>query len=318
MPASDQPQSQLRFASLREGFLEMLVAERGASANTISAYRRDLLDFDGFLRGRRLSVDAVSSEDVRKYLAAMQSAGLSPRTAARRLSALRQFFRFLYSEGRRADDPTRVLDGPRRGQDLPKLLSEAEVERLLAAARMQEGPAGIRTVALLELLYATGLRVSELVSLPVSALRSADGTMRVRGKGGKERLVPIGEEAAAATAAYLEVRHVFVLGEGSRWLFPSRGASGHLTRRRLGQILERLAVDAGLPPERVSPHVLRHSFATHLLEHGADLRSLQQMLGHADISTTQIYTHVLQERLRTIVEQSHPLAARSGQALRRP
>ena len=304
-------------AGLREAFLEMMLAERGASANTLAAYRRDLTDFDAYLRKRSLHAVSASSENVRTYLASLQTVGLSSRTTARRLSAIRQFFRFLCSEGHRSDDPTHVIDGPRRDRPLPKLLSELEVEELLAAARRQEGSGGLRIVALLELLYATGLRVSELVSLPLSAMRTADGMIRVRGKGGKERLVPLGEEAAAAVAAYLEVRNVYVGGAGSPWLFPSRGAEGHLTRRRLGQILRHLSIEAGISPERVSPHVLRHSFATHLLEHGADLRSLQQMLGHADISTTQIYTHVLQERLRRVVEQSHPLAEPSLGSVRR-
>lgn len=321
MPGSERVRSERSSSNdssgaAREAFLEMMVAERGTSGNTVASYRRDLEDFDGFLRKRSLNAAIASTEDVRKYLATIEAAGLSPRTAARRLSALRQFFRFLYTEGHRPDDPTHVVDGPRRGRGLPKLLSEEEVGDLLAAARRMEGANGLRTVALLELLYATGLRVSELVSLPMSALRGSDGTVRVRGKGGKERLVPLGEAAVAAITEYLPAREAFTGGAPSRWLFPSRGASGHLTRRRLGQILHALAIEARLPPEKVSPHVLRHAFATHLLEHGADLRSVQQMLGHADLSTTQIYTHVLQERLRAAVEESHPLAEPSRVASR--
>lgn len=292
-----------------EAFLEMLLAERGAAANTILAYRQDLLDCAAFLGRRGAALEAASADDLRAYLEHLGAAGMTPRTAARRLSALRQFFRFLLIDGVRADDPCAAIEGARQGRPLPKLLSEAEVEALIAAARAREGPEGLRLAALLELLYATGLRVSELIALPASADASRTGALLVRGKGGKERLVPLNEPALAALAAYREVRGHFLRdGRASPWLFPSRGASGHLTRRRVGQLLRDLAAAAGIDPEKVSPHVLRHAFATHLLEHGADLRSVQQMLGHADIATTQIYTHVQSERLRAVVEAHHPLA----------
>jgi integrase/recombinase XerD len=234
---------------------------------------------------------------------------MAPRTAARRLSALRQFHRFLNGEGVRPDDPTAALDSPRQGRPLPKYLSEAEVDALLVASRARPGPDGVRLVALLELLYATGLRVSELVGLPLAAIARDRRLLSVRGKGNKERLVPLSEPAREALAAWLPLRQA-ALGPGSmsRWLFPSRSRQGHLTRHRFGQLLKELAIAAGLDPAKVSPHVLRHAFATHLLAHGADLRSVQRLLGHADISTTQIYTHVLEDRLRALVHEHHPLA----------
>jgi integrase/recombinase XerD len=292
-----------------ESFLEMLSAERGAAANTLEAYERDLLDCADFLTRRRQSLATATAQDLRAYLARQAQAGMAPRTAARRLSALRQFFRFLYSEELRADDPTAGIDSPRRGRDLPKILSEAEVDALLAAARARSGPEGLRLSALVELLYATGMRISELVALPRAAVARDPDFLLVRGKGGRERLVPLSEPARRAVADYLKVRAAFLRGEReSPWLFPSRAASGHLTRHRVAQLLKELAIAAGLEPAKVSPHVLRHAFASHLLHHGADLRAVQQMLGHADISTTQIYTHVLGERLKRLVEAHHPLA----------
>lgn len=293
-----------------EAFLEMLVAERGVAKNTLDAYRRDLADAGGWLRGRGRSLGLADSDDLRGYLGELERAGMAPRTAARRLSALRQFYRFLYADGHREDDPTTVLDAPRRGRPLPKILSEAEVDALLDTARDLDGPEGLRLVCLLEVLYATGLRVSELVGLPYAAVARDPRVLLVRGKGGKERMVPLTDAAMAAIAEYKAVRGVFIVGKASSFLFPSRSAEGHLTRRRFGQLLDDVAVEAGIDRGRVSPHVLRHAFATHLLDHGADLRSVQQMLGHADISTTQIYTHVLTERLRALVESHHPLAQR--------
>lgn len=293
-----------------EAFLEMLVAERGVSKNTLDAYRRDLADAGGWLTGRRRSLAAADSDDLRGYLDGLERAGMAARTAARRLSALRQYYRFLYADGHRTDDPTTVLDAPRQGRPLPKILSEAEVDALLDAARDVDGPEGVRLVCLLEVLYATGLRVSELVGLPFAAVARDPRVLLVRGKGDKERMVPLTDAAMAAIADYKAVRGAFVIGKTSVFLFPSRSAEGHLTRRRFGQLLDDVAVEAGIDPGRVSPHVLRHAFATHLLDHGADLRSVQQMLGHADISTTQIYTHVLAERLRALVESHHPLAHR--------
>ncbi len=286
----------------------MLVAERDARPNTLAAYLRDLSDFAEFLGG---AVAAASSADLRAYMASLSRRGLSPRTAARRLSTLRQFHKFLYAEGLRGDDPAAALDSPRQGRRLPKVLSEAEVDGLLAAARRREGPEGRRLLALLELLYASGLRVSELISLPLAAVRRDPRVIFVRGKGGRERMVPLGEPARAAISAYLPLRkHFFPQQADSPWLFPSGAREGHLTRQRVGQLLKDLAVEAGIARDKVSPHVLRHAFATHLLDHGADLRALQQMLGHADISTTQIYTHVLNERLKSLVQDHHPLARR--------
>jgi integrase/recombinase XerD len=294
-----------------ESFLEMMAAERGAAANTLDAYRRDLERYGAVLAGRGRSLATGDSDDLRAYLAALTRAGLAPSTIARHLSALRQFHRFLFAEGIRQDDPATAIDSPLQGRPLPKILSQAEVERLLGAARQTTGPEGLRRTALVELLYATGLRVSELLSLGTAAGTRDSRVLIVRGKGGRERMVPLGEAAHAALTDYKAVRRKFLPpGAESPWLFPSRGRSGHLTRQRFGQIMKRLALDADLDPARVSPHVLRHAFASHLLEHGADLRSVQQLLGHADISTTQIYTHVLSERLKKLVHEHHPLAKR--------
>jgi len=302
-----------------EAFLEMLLAERAAAANTVQAYRRDLADFAAFLGRRGAALEAADSEAVRAYLGRLAAARLAPRTAARRLSALRQFYRFLAGEGLRGDDPTTAIDSPRRGRPLPKLLDEGEVVRLLEAAQRRPGADGARLAALLELLYGAGLRVSELVGLPLAAVLRDIRVLIVRGKGGRERMIPLGDPARDALSAYLARRARFLRGGGaSPWLFPSRAGTGHLTRHRFAQLLKELARDAGIPPAKVSPHVLRHAFASHLLDRGADLRSVQQMLGHADISTTQIYTHVAGERLRTLVRDHHPLAARAGARRRRP
>ena len=291
-----------------EAFLEMLAAERGAARLTLAAYRHDLAVVAEFLGG---ALDSASTEDLRNYLGALARDGLSARTAARRLSALRQFYRFLLLDGRRQDDPTAALDAPRLGRPLPKLVSEDEATKLLEAAAAQGGAEGARLICLGELLYGAGLRVSELVSLPLAAARGEKRFLVVRGKGDKERLVPLGEPARAALAAYLARRDAFVAGKKSeRFLFPSRSAAGHLTRRRCGQMMKELALAAGIDPARLSPHVLRHAFATHLLDRGADLRSVQEMLGHADIATTQIYTHVLSDRLNRLVHTSHPLGRR--------
>ena len=295
---------------LIESFLEMLSSERGVALNTLEAYRRDLEGISAFLKKRGTDLETAATEDLRAYLGAEKKAGMAARTVARRLSALRQFYGFLLSEERRADDPVSLIDSPRQGRSLPKILSEEEVEALLAAARTREGAEGARLTALLELLYATGLRVSELVSLPVAAAARDPRMLNVRGKGNKERLVPLSEPARRALTDYLAVRDAFLIkAKASPHLFPSRrSAKGHLTRDRVAQLLKRLAGEAGIAPAKVSPHVLRHAFASHLLAHGADLRAVQQMLGHADISTTQIYTHVLDERLRRLVDEHHPLA----------
>lgn len=286
-----------------EAFLEMLAAERGAARNTLLAYDRDLTDFAEFAAGRGEAVASASAETLRQYMAGLAAQGLKPRTAARRLSALRQFHRFLLREGMRADDPTGLLETPKLPGVLPKLLSEAEVDALLAAAAGLPGRPGLVARAALEILYATGLRVSELLALPRTALAGDAALVMVKGKGGKERLVPLSDAAkrAAAELAALSDKRV-------RWLFPGRETGQPLTRQAFFLLLKQVALRAGIDPARVSPHVLRHSFASHLLAHGADLRSLQMLLGHADIATTQIYTHVLEERLRRLVEQHHPLA----------
>ncbi len=290
-----------------ETFLEMMAAERGASVNTVLAYRRDLADFAAFLAARGTPLQAADAAAVRRYLATLADRRLAAPTAARRLSTLRQFYRFLIGEGVREDDPCAVVDGPRPARPLPRLLDEDEVARLLAAAWAAEGPQGARLAALMELLYATGLRVSELVGLPLAGLSRDRRLVIVRGKGDKERAVPLGDAAGEALRAYLPQRKAFA-DPASPFLFPSRAAAGHLTRARFTQLLKRLALDAGIDPARVSPHVLRHAFASHLLAHGADLRSVQRMLGHADIATTQIYTHVLEGRLKAVVWRHHPLA----------
>ena len=299
-------------------FLDMLAAERGAQSNTLSAYRRDLDDFASHLAGVRRTVGNASTEQLRRYLGELARRGLSAATVARRLSAIRQLYRFLYAEGQRGDDPAAVLEGPKRTRPLPKTLSIAEVDRLLHAAAACEPDAPLlrrlraaRLTCLLETLYATGLRVSELVALPLSAARRDARVIVVRGKGNKERLVPLNDAAKRSMQAYLAL-----LAEAgrnaqaaqSKWLFPSFGESGHLTRQHLARELKALAAAAGLRADRISPHVLRHAFASHLLHNGADLRVVQTLLGHADISTTQIYTHVLEERLKSLVRDLHPLA----------
>jgi integrase/recombinase XerD len=298
-----------------ESFLEMLAAERGAAPNTLAAYRADLLDFAAF--ARRVGVEdwaAAGPDTLRDYLRSLADAGMAPRTAARRLSALRQFHGFLGREGIRADDPTRLLDSPRLPPGLPKPLAEAEVAALIDGAARLPGHRGPLAVAALELLYCAGLRATELVTLPTAALREDQPLVAVRGKGGRERLVPISARAREAAVAARAARANAAKPKGGRptpqqrWLFPARGASGHMTRQGLGLLLKDAALAAGLDPERVSPHVLRHSFASHLLGRGADLRSLQLLLGHADIATTQIYTKVLEERLRALVEAHHPLS----------
>lgn len=296
------------------GFLDMLAAERGAARNTIEAYERDLEDYLGFATSRG-GPAAVAADDVRAYLAELSGRGLKASSAARRLSAVRQFHRFLYTEGLAGADPTAAIEGPRLGRPLPKVLSVAEVDRLIATAQQmaeQDGqtPAArarsVRMRCLIEMLYATGLRVSELIALPLSAATTRERFLVVRGKGDKDRLVPLNEAARVAAAAHLVLLREQGTAEG-RWLFPSDGESGHLTRQAFGRDLKSLAAAAGLSPAKVSPHVLRHAFASHLLQNGADLRVVQELLGHADIATTQIYTHVLDERLKSMVRDLHPL-----------
>jgi integrase/recombinase XerD len=295
-------------------YLDMLAAECGAGANTFAAYRRDLDDLSTYLRGLRRSIASASTADLRAYLEQLSRRGLKASTAARRLSAMRQLYRFLYAEGHRGDDPAAVLEGPKRERALPKILSIADVDRLLRAAAPCDATAPLRTrlraarlACLLEILYATGLRVSELVALPIAAARRDARVIVVRGKGNKERLVPLNDAARRAIADYLGLLNLSGTAQ-SKWLFSSFGDSGHLTRQHLARELKSLARAAGLRADQVSPHILRHAFASHLLHNGADLRVVQTLLGHADISTTQIYTHVLQERLKSLVRDLHPLA----------
>jgi len=296
-----------------DAFLEMMAAERGSARHTLDAYRRDLADFRAFLGKRGRMLATAGGDDIRAYLAQLAGAGLMPSTTARRLAAIRQYYRFLFLEGRRGDDPTTHIDTPKQGRRLPRLLEEEEIEALIAAAKAKDGPGSLRLVALLELFYATGLRVSELAGLPLSALAPDRSVLTVRGKGDKERMVPIGGPARVALAAWLGVRPYYVTEPSrQRWLFPSRARSGHLTRQRVAQLLKALAPEAGLDASRLSPHVLRHAFASHLVANGADLRSVQAMLGHADIATTQIYTHVQTERLAAVVADHHPLARPQG------
>ncbi len=290
-------------------FLEMLAAERNASPHTLRAYRRDLESFAEFLGKRGSTLAQAASDDVRAYLKHLAQRGMSARSTARHLSSLRQFHRFLVVEGVREDDPLASIDGPRLGRPLPKILSEDEVRRLIEAAGELPELERVRLVALVEVLYAAGLRVSELASLPLSALARDGRVLTVRGKGEKERLVPLSAPARAALEAWRTMRQRSLPeGRTSRFMFPSRGASGHITPSRIAQLLKNLAPRAGLNPRRLSPHVLRHAFASHLVDHGADLRSVQQMLGHADIATTQIYTHVAGDRLQRLVQENHPLA----------
>jgi integrase/recombinase XerD len=327
--------------TLIELFLDMLAAERGAGENTLSAYRRDLDDFAEYLVTKRRTIASAATDDVRGYLQALTKREFAAASVARKLSAIRQLYRFLYAEGQRGDDPAAIIEGPKRGRSLPKVLSMKEVDRLLANARKAVGAGrtggerlrAARLNALLELVYATGLRVSELVSLPVSAAERNARMLVVRGKGGKERLVPLNDAAKTAMTEY----RTLLADRGpkgddkpvkpktatkavsktatktaskpapSKWLFPSFGDSGHLTRQHFARELKTLAAGAKLRAEQVSPHVLRHAFASHLLHNGADLRIVQTLLGHADISTTQIYTHVLEERLKSLVRDLHPL-----------
>ena len=303
-----------RAAGAIDNFLDMMSAERGASLNTLSAYRRDLTDFAGALARRGSTLRDASDADVKRYIASLSQSDFAPSSQARKLSSLRQFYAFLYNEGIRGDDPTNAIDAPKRGRVLPKILSAADIEKLIGTARAQAHAKksveeGVRLLCMVEVLYAAGLRVSELVSLPLAAAMSKQGFLYVRGKGDKERIAPLNPSARAAIDAYLEIRDKFVPdGRQNRFLFSSRGALGHLTRRRCHQLLKDLAVKAGVDPGKLSPHVLRHAFATHLVEGGADLRSVQMMLGHADIGTTQIYTHIAGDRLRATVQSAHPLA----------
>ena len=307
-----EPRDGARF-DLSQAYLDMLAAERGAARNTLEAYRRDLDDYLAFVRAAGLDPESVGSATVRAYLAGLDTQGLKASSAARRLSCLRGFHKFLYAEGLSGTDPSAPVSGPRRRQGLPKILSVAEVDRLLAAARERIGHAEAdddrlepvrakRMLCLLELLYATGLRVSELIALPRSAATARERYLVVKGKGGRERLVPLTEVARAAMR-----EHLAGLTDDGPWLFPAESESGYLTRQAFARDLKMAGAAAGIAAERISPHVLRHAFASHLLQNGADLRVVQELLGHADIATTQIYTHVLDERLKSMVRDLHPM-----------
>ncbi len=301
-----------------EAFLEMMSAERGSAGNTLDSYRNDLTDAGAFLLGAKSSLLAATSDDLRSYLADISARGFAASSQARRLSALRQFYRFLYSEGLRGDDPTGVLDAPKKPMPLPKTMTVDQVTTLIEQARKEADEPGLepaehlarsRRLALIELLYATGMRVSELVGLPASvAAQEDDRFLIVRGKGNKERLVPLSSAAREALAGYLACARADDPDGDSPFLFPSRSASGHLPRQVFARELKQLAARCGLDAAKLSPHILRHAFASHLLQNGADLRVVQELLGHADISTTQIYTHVLEERLQKLVSNHHPLA----------
>lgn len=297
-----------------EAFLEMLSAERGAAENTLISYQRDLDDLSNFLSGRKVSLGAATRNDLIAYLSDLARRGFQPTSQARRLSAMRQFYKFLYAEGLRGDDPTSILDAPKKSRPLPKVLSVEDVTGLLSLAEAEanlEGPdqpTKIRRLALLELLYATGMRVSELVSLPVKVLTQEGRFLLVRGKGNKERLVPLSRTAIEALARYGKIRGTDPAQADSPFLFPAASKEGHVPRQVFARELKDLAIRAGLSANAVSPHVLRHAFASHLLGNGADLRAVQELLGHSDISTTQIYTHVLDERLQQLVHTHHPLA----------
>ncbi|MBD9450923.1 MULTISPECIES: site-specific tyrosine recombinase XerD [unclassified Rhizobium] len=301
-----------------EAFLEMMSAERGAAANTLSSYERDLDDLHGFLNGKGVRLLEAASADLSAYLSSLAAQGFKPSSQARRLAAMRQFYKFLYAEGLRTDDPTGVLDAPKKGRALPKTMGVDEVGRLLeqAETEAQDSAPGqlqrLRMLALLELLYATGMRVSELVSLPARVLDQDGRFLMIRGKGNKERLVPLSQSAIVALKLYgrmlaAENDAAKVLQE-SPWLFPAASKEGYLPRQVFARDLKNLAIRAGLTPSMISPHVMRHAFASHLLANGADLRVVQELLGHSDISTTQIYTHVLEERLQQLVQTHHPLA----------
>lgn len=301
-----------------EAFLEMQAATRGAARNTIEAYRRDLLDLAVFLKKRGCTLGEAQEGDLTAYLARLSDTGLAASTAQRRLSAIKQFCKFLFAEGVRADDPSSPLDAPKRSRPLPRIVGEGDVDKLLAEAARDASPKGIRFRTLLELAAGSGLRVTELVGLPLAAAPRTGRMLFVRGKGDKERMAPMSHEARAALDTWLAVRPQTLKRDAndrpieSRFLFPSSAKQGHMTRQQFALELKAAALRCGIDPDSLSPHKLRHAFATHLLGRGVDLRSLQTMLGHADIATTQIYTHVVEDRLRQTVEQAHPLARRRG------
>jgi integrase/recombinase XerD len=303
----------MRDSRLIEAFIEMMSAERGAAENTLAAYRRDLDDAAGFLSGRGTNLAKAKTEEVRSYIQNISAQGFAATSQARRLSSLRQFYRFLYSEGHRGDDPTATVDSPKKARPLPKTLSVDDVGRMLdlaeEEARAEPNLLTLRLHALVETLYATGLRVSELVSLPATAARANRDHILIKGKGNKERIVPLSGKAKTALSAFLALRNKAPAFANSPWLFPATSESGHLARQVFARDLKALAARALISSKLISPHVMRHAFASHLLQNGADLRVVQELLGHSDISTTQIYTHVLAERLERLVHDHHPLSS---------
>ena len=294
---------------LIERYLEAIAAEQGAARNTLAAYGHDLSDFARYCARHDAGLDDVMREGIETYLSDCEQAGLSIATRARRLTSIRRFFRFLYLEGIRSDDPAAHIRGARPARSLPTTLQESDVERMLSLVRdPQAGIRKVRDTALVELLYATGLRVTELVSLPVAAFAGQPEMILIKGKGGRERMVPLSDPALRAVDHWLKDRSANRKWTGSPWLFPSGDGRKHLTRQSVFLMLKKLAARAGLDPSSVSPHVIRHAFATHLLSNGADLRAIQMLLGHADLGTTEIYTHVVDDRMRELVLEKHPLA----------
>ncbi len=303
---------------LVEQFIEMMASERGVAQDTVMAYNRDLQGFLGYCCNEKKRLNKIDGKGIEAFLATLSKSGISAQTIARKLSVLRQLFAFLYSEEHRSDDPTTNIDSPKLPKRLPAVLTKEDILLLLDAARSDNSPKGLRLQAMLELMYGAGLRVSELVSLKLSALQLQDNGTKlkadflvVRGKGNKERIVPINDKARIALSRYLEVRNHFLGTQKlSLWLFPYHRAVGYITRQQFGVMLKELAEKTQIDPGKLSPHTLRHSFATHLLEGGADLRVIQELLGHSDISTTQIYTHVAGDRLNKLVQEHHPLSKR--------
>ena len=290
-----------------ESFLEMMSVERAVSEKTLDAYSRDLNDFSSYL-GSNFGIDRAEEKDIRNYFKSLSKNGISASSVARKLSCLRQYYGFLLQERIRDNNPTLTLESPKALRSLPKNLKQEEIEILFDEAYKIKGPEGLRICAMLEIAYATGMRVSELISINVSSLSGEREMIRVTGKGNKDRLIPLTEKSRESIEYYLKVRNYFMKGNQSNFLFPSRSKAGHITRQRFSQLLQNLAKKTSLDESQISPHVLRHSFASHILSNGADLRAVQKMLGHSNISTTQIYTHILEERKQKLVRKNHPLA----------
>ncbi len=313
MPKRSSKASSAGDGALTGQFIEMMLAERGASANTAAAYTRDLDEFIAYLLTNKTSLQEATRSHIETFLAKLAKEGKSATTQARKLSAIRQLFAFLYNDRHRADNPAATLSTPKRAKNLPQTLTEADIEALIQAARSDDTTKGLRLQAMLELMYGSGLRVSEMVGLKLSNFQGKYEFLLIRGKGNKERLVPVGSRAREALAKYMDIRKTFLSGDDSSpYLFPYGRAEGFITRQQFGVMLKELAMKAGIDPEKISPHTLRHSFASHLLEGGADLRVIQELLGHSDISTTQIYTHVAGSRLKKLVQENHPLSKKKS------